>query len=93
MSLRPFVGQQNDFKTVMRRIEALLPEVLPAAGGRKDQPVEGMRPFARLGVVPTDSVAYASVWRVDAWRGECLSRVIGTVSGRLGRAVWGAASG
>ena len=61
-----FLGQQNDHKTLMKRIETLLPQVLPSQNNLNS--FENLRieqgnlePFAKIGLVPTNSQAYKAV--------------------------------
>ena len=60
------VGQQNDYKEVMKRIETVLPKVIPSeyqAGSinRVYTAQKTLEPFARIGIVPTESSAYKAV--------------------------------
>lgn len=56
------LGQQNDLKTVMQKIENLLPQALPADNSSVNcQSIANRRPFARVGVVPSESFAFGVV--------------------------------
>lgn len=67
------LGQQNDHKALMKRIETLLPQVLPSQNKLNSYSFDNMRigstdflnlePFAIIGVVPTASQAFKAVYR------------------------------
>lgn len=66
MSVLILLGQQNDHKSIMKRIEALLPHVLPSQSNLNS--FDNLRigqvnfePFAKIGVVPTGSQAFKAV--------------------------------
>lgn len=66
------LGQQNDYKHVMAKIEELLPQVFPSQNNlnsfdklRISQ--ETLEPFAKIGVVPTGSQAYKAVYALSYW--------------------------
>lgn len=65
-----FTGQQNDYKAVMKLIEEMLPKVLPSSASAEESISMGMKrsslndslePFAKIGVVPIDSLAFKVV--------------------------------
>lgn len=64
--------QQNNHKTIMKKIEILLPLVIPSnceklnSSFTKVSDDIHLRPFAKIGIVPTESVAFKSV-RIECY--------------------------
>lgn len=57
----PLSGQQNDLKAVMKKIEELLPLALPSGNANIFRQSLKQKPFARIGIVPSESFAFQAV--------------------------------
>lgn len=55
--------EQNDHKEIMKRIEVLLPLLIPSSANNEIEisPVQ-LLPFAKIGIVPTECVAFKAVY-------------------------------
>lgn len=55
--------EQNDHKEIMKRIEVLLPLLIPSSSTNEIEisPVQ-LLPFAKIGIVPTECVAFKAVY-------------------------------
>ena len=55
--------QQNDYKEIMKRIEILLPLIIPSSSTNEIEiSTVQLLPFAKIGIVPTESVAFKAVY-------------------------------